>query len=194
LAIAILPGLKNTDNIAKCASLNNKVLMLHLPMEAMNNKDPYPTDYIIRTDMKPAKVDKILSGYLQKMPWVEGVNNHMGSKATSDPALMTVILKRLKKKGMFFLDSMTAHRSVCAPIAAKLNLPFVERDVFLDNVNTREAILKQITELAMKARANGSAIAIGHDRELTLRILKEQIPLLKEQGFEIVNVKSLLKQ
>ena len=66
---------------------------------------------------------------------------------------------------------------------------FFNRVVFLDNINTKKEIEKQIFILAQKARKKGSAIAIGHGRELTLQVLKEQIPLLKEQGFEIVRVK-----
>lgn len=194
LAIAILPSLRYTDEIAKCASINGKTVMLHLPMEAQHNKDLYPVDYLIKTSMKPAKVEKILNGYLQKMPWIEGVNNHMGSKVTEDRVLMQVILKRLKKKNLFFLDSMTAQHSVCNEIAGGLGLPFTQRDIFLDNINTREEIIKQIVALAARARKNGSAIAIGHDRSLTLQVLKEQIPILKEQGFDIVNVKTLLRK
>ena len=118
----------------------------------------------------------------------------MGSKATEDMPLMKVILRRIKKKGLFFVDSMTAPKhSICAAVANELSLPFAQRDVFLDNINTKEEIVKQIVVLAQKARKKGYAIAIGHDRTLTLQVLEEQIPLLKEQGFDIVSIKDLLK-
>jgi len=72
-------------------------------------------------------------------------------------------------------------------------LPFGKRDIFLDNITTREEIIKQIVELAKKAHHRGYAVAIGHDRHLTMQVLKEEIPLLEEQGFKIVSIKSLLK-
>ncbi len=194
LAIAILPRLPHSNDIAKCASLYDKTIMLHLPLQAYHNNDPYPTDYIIKTDMKPAKVEKLVNAILDKMPYIEGVNNHMGSRATEDKNLMTLILRRLKKKNLFFVDSMTApNHSVCNEIAKDLNLSFARRDVFLDNINTREEILNQMQSLMNKAKTKGYAIAIGHDRELTMKIIAEQIPLLRKQGFAIVSVKDLLK-
>ena len=78
-------------------------------------------------------------------------------------------------------------------LADEMGLAFGKRDVFLDNINTREAITKQIMILAQKARRRGYAVAIGHDRHLTMQVLKEEIPLLEKQGFQIVSIKELLK-
>jgi polysaccharide deacetylase 2 family uncharacterized protein YibQ len=167
--------------------------MLHLPLEALHNYDLYPQDYVIKTNMSPGLVSKILDEDLAQLPSIEGVNNHMGSKATGDRSLMMVILRKIKKKGLFFVDSMTAHNSVCAGLADEMDLAFGKRDVFLDNVNTREAIIKQVLALAQRARRKGYAVAIGHDRHLTMQVLKEEIPLLEREGFKIVSIKELLK-
>jgi len=193
LAVSILPGLRHTRDVAACAKLNHKLTMLHLPLEAYHNNDLYPSDYIIKTSMKPSLVSKIIDDDLEQLPSVEGVNNHMGSKATEDSSLMRIILKKLKSRGLFFVDSMTAHHTVCAWLADEMGVTFGKRDVFLDNVNTREAITKQIMALAQKARRRGYAVAIGHDRHLTMQVLKEEIPLLEAQGFEFVSIKTLLK-
>jgi len=193
LAVSILPGLRHTKDIADCAHVNHKLTMLHLPLEALHNYDFYPPDYIIKTAMKPALVSKIVDEDLAQLPSIEGVNNHMGSKATEDKSLMKIIFKKIKKKGLFFVDSMTAHNTVCAALADEMGLAFGKRDVFLDNVNTREAITKQIMILAQKARRRGYAVAIGHDRHLTMQVLKEEISLLEHQGFEFVSIKELLR-
>ena len=194
LAVSILPGLRHTKDVARCAGLYHKMTMLHLPLEALYNNDFYPSDYIIKTTMTTALVQKILDDDLNQLPSVAGVNNHMGSKATGDRPLMKIIFKRLKKKDLFFVDSMTARNSVCSGLASEMNLAFGRRDVFLDNINTREAIIKQIMTLAQRARRRGYAVAIGHDRRLTMQVLKEQIPLLEAQGFTIVSIKDLLKK
>jgi len=128
------------------------------------------------------------------LPSIEGVNNHMGSKATEDKYLMKLIFKDIKKRGLFFVDSMTAHNSVCTWLSDEMGLTFGKRDVFLDNINSREAIIKQIILLAQKARHRGYAVAIGHDRHLTMQVLKEEIPLLEKQGIKFVSIKELLKK
>lgn len=193
LAISILPGLRHTKDIANCAQVNHKLAMLHLPLEALHNYDFYPPDYIIKTSMKPSLVSKIVDEDLAQLPSIEGVNNHMGSKATEDKALMRLIFKKIKKKGLFFIDSMTAPHTVCAVLADEIGLAFGKRDVFLDNINTREAITKQFIILAQKAHRRGYAVAIGHDRRLTMQILKEEIPWLESHGFKIVSIKELLR-
>ena len=193
LAVSILPGLRHTKDVASCAKLYHKLAMLHLPLEAMHNYDFYPPDYIIKTTMKPELVSKIVDEDLGQLPSIEGVNNHMGSKATGNRPLMKIIFKKLKKRGLFFIDSMTSHYSVSAALAGEMGLSYGKRDVFLDNINTKEAITKQIMVLATKARHRGYAVAIGHDRHLTMQVIKDEIPLLERQGFEIVSIKTLLK-
>lgn len=194
LAISILPGLRHTKDVANCAKLYNKLTMLHLPLEALHNYDFYPPNYIIKTSMDPTLVSKIVEEDLNQLPSIEGVNNHMGSKATADRALMKVIFRIIKKKGLFFVDSMTSHYSVSAALADEMGLAYGKRDVFLDNINNRSAIAKQFVALAQKARRRGYAVAIGHDRPVTMQHLKEEITWLEHQGFEIVSIKELLKQ
>jgi len=194
LAISILPNLRHSNDIMKCASIYDKDIMLHLPLEPYHNPDLYPDNYLISTKMSSVKVESLIDSTFKKMPLILGVNNHMGSKATEDRPLMRIILKKIKKKGLFFVDSMTApHHSICGQLADEMKVPFGQRDVFLDNINTKEAIEKQLVDLAQKARRKGYAIAIGHDRQLTMQILEDEIPILEKQGFKIVHVKELLR-
>lgn len=194
MTIAVLPNLRHTNDIQECAKSAGKDIILHLPMEPYNNNDHYPDNYLLTTTMPAAEVNRLLEDTLNKMPLIIGVNNHMGSRATEDKALMRLIYKQIKKRKLFYVDSMTSpHKSVCAEVAADMNIPFGQRDVFLDNVNTREAIKIQVNQLAQKARKKGYAVAIGHDRELTLQVLKEELPLLEQQGFTIVRMKDLVK-
>ena len=193
IAVSILPGLRHTKDIATCAQENHKLAMLHLPLEAFHNADIYPANYIIKTNMSPGLVSRIVDGDLAQLPSIEGVNNHMGSKATESRYLMKIIFRKIKKKGLFFVDSMTASGTVCAALADEMSVSFGKRDVFLDNVNTRGAIIKQIMELAQKAHRRGYAVAIGHDRHLTMQVIKDEIPYLESKGFQIVSIKELIK-
>ncbi len=193
LAVSILPGLRHTKDVANCAKMYHKLTMLHLPLEAMHNYDFYPPNYIIKTSMSPSLVSQIVVQDLDQLPSIEGVNNHMGSKATGDRALMKIIFRIIRKKGLFFVDSMTSRYSVSAALADEMGLAYGKRDVFLDNLNNKEAIAKQFMVLAQKARRRGYAVAIGHDRPVTMKILKEEISWLESQGIQIVSIKDLLK-
>jgi len=193
IAVSILPGLRHTKDVANCAQQNHKLAMLHLPLEAFHNGDIYPPNYIIKTSMSPGLIASIVDEDLDQLPSIEGVNNHMGSKATESRYLMKIVFRRIKKRGLFFVDSMTASGTVCAALAQEMGLSFGKRDVFLDTDNTREAITRQIMELAQKAHRRGYAVAIGHDRRLTMQVIKDEIPLLESKGFKIVSIKELIK-
>lgn len=192
VTFSVLPDLRHSTDVAECVHANRQSVMLHLPMEPHYNADHYPDDYIITTEMKKSKVESIIEKDLENVPYAEGINNHMGSKATESIPLMTVIFAKLKAQGLFFIDSLVTEKSVCSALAKTSQLPFAQRDVFLDNVNEREYIEGQFAHLAEVARTKGYAIAIGHDRKLTLDIIKEQTELLESQGFQFVAAKDLL--
>lgn len=193
LSVSILPKLPHSADIATCAHAHHKEVMLHLPLEPHEVFENYPTDYLITTKMNKEKINEILNENLDSIPFVRGVNNHTGSKATENRRVMSIIFTTLKKRGLFFVDSLVTPDSVCREVAQKFKIPFATRDVFLDNENNRAYIENQFAELAQEAKRKGFAIAIGHDRPLTLQIIKEQTGLLENQGFKFVTVKELIK-
>jgi len=190
--VSILPNLEFSRRTAYCAHQHDKEIMVHLPLEPHKNSEKYPEDYIIKTSMPDKMIITRLEESLANIPFADGVNNHMGSKATEDRRTMKLILNDLKSRGMFFVDSRVTTKSVVAKVAAEIKLPCASRDVFLDNDNDRKHIEAQFVALAKKAKKNGAAIAIGHARPLTWQVVREQLKKLSEQGYEIVTVNDIL--
>ncbi len=193
VTVAVLPHLPHSRDIANCAYQYQKEVMLHFPMEPHWNMDKYPEDYIVKTSMTRTKVEKLLDDAIASVPHLVGINNHMGSKATEDRRLLSIIFERLKTRRLFFVDSYVTNQSIADSVAKDKEVRFARRDVFLDNQNERAYIEKQFAEVARIAKEKGTAIAIGHDRTLTLEIVKEQTKLLRSQGFEIVPVNHLIE-
>ncbi len=193
LAVAVLPGLEHSRDIAECAYRNGKEVILHLPLEPHRYTETYPDNYIIKTSMNDAKIVRMVDHSLDSVPYLVGVNNHMGSKATEDKRVMSIVFNRLKQRGLFFVDSFVTSKTICRDLARKMKVGFARRDVFLDNKNERVYIEEQFAILAKEAHKKGFAIAIGHDRPLTLQIVKEQVELLERQGFKIVKITDLLQ-
>jgi len=193
IAVSILPDLPYSRTIADCAHDARKEIMLHLPMEPHVWHETYADDYVITTDMSPARIRQVIDTALQGVPYVQGMNNHMGSKATEDQALMTVVLHEMKRRNLFFIDSRVTLKSVVPSLAKRIGLPCAERKVFLDNEADRDYITGQFEELAERARREGWAIGIGHARPLTWAVTRDQFALLEKQGFRIISVTELLK-
>ena len=118
-------------------------------MEPIGNADPGPNAILVGLD--PDEFQRRLAWAFDRVPLAAGVNNHMGSRATSDPASMLKVLQEVRRRGLSFVDSRTSPLSVGDGLAAQLGIPHAARDVFLDNVPTTGAILAP----ARRSRAAG---------------------------------------
>jgi hypothetical protein len=116
----------------------------------------------------------------------------MGSYFTEKEDKMTYVLKELKKRGLFFLDSRTTSNSVGFRIAGELGVPAARKSVFLDNDPSSRAVKYQLERLIGIARYSGEAIGIGHPHDATLDILRDYASVLKTE-FKVVPVSELMK-
>lgn len=181
LTYSILPHSRYQRELAKDAFRRGYQVMLHLPMEP--NEYPWvdPGPGALLTGMTPDERIAQLKIDLAAVPHIQGVNNHMGSKMTAMADQMRQIFTILKKRDLFFIDSRTTAATQCRSAARLFNLAFAERDVFLDHVQSREAIAKQIEEFINVAEINGRAIAIGHPHPETHAVLSEKMPEIRER-------------
>lgn len=154
-------------------------IMLHLPMEPNNYPTVNPGPGALLASMRPDELIAQLNANLDGIPNLKGVNNHMGSKLTASSEQMRQIFSILKKRNLFFVDSRTTADSLCRPSAELLHLPFAERDVFIDHLQTPEFVRKQIRLLIKRAQRQGYAIGIAHPHPVTLHVLAEMLQELK---------------
>jgi hypothetical protein len=191
MTFSVLPGINYSGSLARELSQRGFEIILHLPLEPHENQAV--ENNTILTSMDEAKIKEIIDLDLSSIQFAKGVSNHMGSKATEDPKTMNIIFNELKNKHLYFLDSFVTGKSVGQELANKINIKFAKRDVFLDNVLDAKYIRQQIYQLKIKARQKGEAIGIGHDRKITLEILKEVMPELEKEGYKFVFVSELVK-
>jgi|GEM_PF-920521 len=193
VTFSILPNLDYSTQIANLANSWGREIILHLPLEPKNKELERQEKFTILTSMSPKEILRILDTAIKSIPYLKGVSNHQGSLATEDRRVMGIILNELKKRNLYFLDSLVTNKSVCREIAQELNLNFLQRDIFLDNIDDIEYIKGQLLKLARVAQTKGFAIGIGHVHTKTLEALKEFYPLLEEKGIEFVYLSDLLK-
>jgi uncharacterized protein len=181
LTLALLPHSPYRKSIAEAAHRKGLELMLHLPMEPLGYPEVDSGPGTLHMGMAPDELLETLNRNLDSVPYIRGVNNHMGSKLTADAERMYQIFSILKKRGLYFVDSRTSEESVCQPSARLFQLPFAQRDVFLDHHPEPAFIRKQLRELVRVARRRGDAVGIGHPHRATYRILKEELASLQEE-------------
>ena len=191
ITYAILPLLRYSSYYGDLSLKTGAEVILHLPLDTV--QDQIPGRGLIVDTMSPEDILSMLARDLDSVPNHVGVNNHMGSRGTANREMMTIILKELKRRGLFFLDSYTTRESVVPSVGREIGIPILARGVFLDNDDSRPAIRVQLNQLRTVAREKGNAIAIGHYRKNTLEVLAEEIPRFENQGFEIITLKEMLK-
>ncbi len=178
---SILPFSPFQETITKAAGLRHVEIMLHLPMEPDEYPKIDPGPGALLTSMSPDELIRQLTLDIRSVPGIKGVNNHMGSKMTAVSSQMHQIFSVLRKEDLYFIDSRTSVNTLCKPSARLLQIPFAERDIFLDHVTTTEFVRKQLGKLIQKAQQDGYAIGIGHPHLVTYRVLKEMLPELQKK-------------
>ncbi len=186
LNISVLPNAPNAAEAARLANARGFQVLCHLPMEPEKYPRISPGGEAILTSMSDEEIRRTAFDDYRLVPFAAGANNHMGSKATSDPRVVRDVMAAMLRAGAFFIDSRTSPRSVVEPIAREMNVPTAARDVFLDADQNEAAIVRQLNELASVADADGVAIGIGHVHPLTVRILQRELPKLERRGYRFV--------
>ena len=193
VTVAVLPFLKHSKDVANFAHEAGLEVLLHIPMEPKDLAENDPGKGALLVNMEIKDIRSVLNEDMDEIPYITGVNNHIGSRFTEDASLMKEVLAVVKERGFFFLDSKTTDKSKALSIAKKAGVKSAGRNVFLDNEQDKEYIKGQFRELIGIAKKRGKAIAIGHPHAATLTALEEMIPEFKREGVEVVRVGELIE-
>jgi len=155
-----------------------KTYMIHLPLEAYRFARVETNTLDVNDTLE--EIDERIKEIRYFFPNAKFINNHTGSKFTSNKSAMKKLLYSLKKYHFYFLDSKTAPHSQAEAVAKELNLTVLSRDVFLDNIGDVNYIKNQLKEAVRIAKKRGYAIAIGHPRKATFEALKKSKDILKD--------------
>ncbi|MDX9813439.1 MAG: divergent polysaccharide deacetylase family protein [Sulfurimonas sp.] len=161
--------------------------MVHLPMEALhfNAEEPHTLRVSDSKEMVYKRVQKIK----ELFPQVKYINNHTGSKFTSDKKAVQRLYDAFEAQGINLIDSRTIASSKIEEVMHEHGKKYVGRDIFLDHEQDKNYVKNQI-KLAIKfAKNHGSAIAIGHPHKNTIEALKESKKLFDE--VELVQIDRL---
>jgi polysaccharide deacetylase 2 family uncharacterized protein YibQ len=191
LTFSVLPHLRYSAATAVDAHNAGREVMLHLPMEPATPARPGKGE--IKVGMGRNEVRRILRADLSFVPHAAGVNNHMGSLATTDPKLMAAVMDALAEHQLYFVDSRTTAGSVALDVARRRGLPAFYRSVFLDDIETVHYTLGQLREFRRVIEEQGAALAIGHPYPTTLAALARFIPELEKDDIQLVPASQLVR-
>ena len=162
--------------------------MIHLPMQALGGfKGAEIGTLTVNDDYE--KIAKKLQSIKRDFPNLKYINNHTGSRFTSDAAAMDRMMRAVRDENLIFVDSKTTSPTKVYGAAKKYSMPYTARDVFLDHDGSKAAVRKQLKYAVELAKKRSYAIAIGHPHKNTIEVLQESSKLLQE--VDVVYLKDL---
>lgn len=191
ITFSILPHTEFSTEFSFRAALQNREVMLHMPMESLNGEALGVGPLL--SSMYPQQLQNALFAALSTVPHAVGVNNHMGSKLTQMTLPMQTVMRTLHSNNMFFIDSRTTKFTKAGLIAEQLGVNAATRHVFLDHEPNEAFLTKQFTHLLTRARRQGKAIGIAHPHPITLSFLQQAVENLPED-IEIITVSDYLRE
>jgi polysaccharide deacetylase 2 family uncharacterized protein YibQ len=193
VACAFLPYGPYTAALASQAHAHRKEIMLHLPMQAVDQGNKRVEEGTLTLDMTEQQFLNTLANELAAVPYVSGLNNHKGSLLTRHPGYMAWLMQAINgRNDLFFVDSRTTKATVASQLATEYGVPNISRNVFLDNDPDPDAVRLQFRKLIAIARRDGTALGIGHPFPGTLNILKEELENLQRHGVQLLPVSQLI--
>jgi hypothetical protein len=188
VTFAIFPEMKNSITTMERAHAQGRESIIHVPMEPLGYPQVNPGKNAILVQMKPAEITRLVSRFLDQMHLSIGINNHMGSLATTDPDVMGAVMNALRDKDKLFLDSRTSNVSVAYQVAQKAHIQAFRNDIFLDSPDVSSSTMEsKIRQLETMSASDPHLIAITHcHSHEKLVYLVQFIERMRKAGFTLV--------
>lgn len=190
ITYAILPHLKYSKKLAHIAHTEGKELILHAPMANIDRLPLGPGG--LKKNQTKRQIQRTLQDAIVSVPYIKGINNHMGSSLTQMEKPMYWVMQLLKQHELYFVDSRTTSKTVAWRIAEQQGVPSLARDIFLDHERTWSFVDSQFKSAISFAKKYGHVVVIAHPYSVTLDYLEKALPELKYQGVRLVRASTLI--
>lgn len=174
---SIWPESTHAVMVAVLAHEKGLPVYLHQPMEALprNGQKVDIGKSGLYTSMTYEQMRDVLYQNLLSLPYVQGMNNHMGSKFSLDKNAIIKFYKAVQDIKPYFLvlDSITTPQSKIYRIGKENGFLVAKRDIFIDNEADKKSILQELDHAHELAKKHKRVVVIGHVRKATVQALKE---------------------
>jgi len=192
IAFSVLPFCSHSIGAARKIHRAGREVLLHLPMEPLEYPERDPGKGVLLISMNEREMRSQVEEDLRAVPFVRGVNNHMGSRLMQDRQKLKVLFSKLRERGLYFIDSLTTADSKAAEVAGETGVPFASREVFIDHARDREMVFRNMKDLLKKKGQRQSLLVIGHPYPETIQALKTFLPRLQSAGVEVISLSELI--
>ena len=169
-------------------------LLVQVPMEPFDypNNDPGPHTLLTSANAEANKAN--LNWVLERFDQYVGVINYMGARFASDELAGSEFMTELKNKGLLYVENGSSGRSHLNTIASKMSIPNLRSDLVIDFRGRPSDIETRLVQLESIAQESGSALGVASAFPTSIRSISDWTQSLRQRGFALVPVTTLLKQ
>ncbi len=193
VTLAFLPYGRDLQHWINLARAAGHEVLLNLPMEPLDYPANDPGPNTLLTALSPDQNQSRLNWILSRVTGYVGVTNHMGSRFTASEEAMAPVIETLRSRGLLFLDSREAARSMGAILATRSQVPRAIVDRFVDKrVASRAVIDANLAEVERVAIEKGVALAMGQQYPVTIERLRVWLDTLDDKGIALAPISAMV--
>jgi polysaccharide deacetylase 2 family uncharacterized protein YibQ len=169
------------DNVATARSLGHEAL-LGLPLEPLDYPRQDPGPLTLLTSLDPSLNADRLMTLMGKASGYVGFVAIMGARFESENSSLMPMLETLKQRGLMFADDKPPEKSIVAPLAAQMKLPWAAGNSVIDSESDPAAIDRALAGLEASAKRGGAALGIAALSPALLDRIAAWFPSLDDKG------------
>lgn len=193
VTLAFAPYGDGIDRLAARARQAGHEVALQVPLEPYDYPDNDPGPHTLLTGLSTDQNRDRLHWVMARFVGYVGVLNYMGARFTASDTALRPILGELRDRGLVYIDDGSSPRSIAGRVAGDVGLPFAQADLVIDAIPSKEAIDKQLAELAKIAHDKGLAVGVASGLPVTIDALDAWASSAAAQGITLVPVTAAVK-
>ena len=194
ISLAFAPYGNSLSRWTQKARSQGHELLIQIPMEPFDypNNDPGPHTLLTSAGSDTNKAN--LSWVLARFDSYVGVINYMGARFSSDELAGSDFMRELRANGLLYVENGSSGRSRLNAIASNMDVPNLRADLVIDFRGRASDIETRLIQLETIAQEKGAALGIASAYPASIRSISDWTQSLRQRGFALVPVTTLLQQ
>ncbi|MBD3391151.1 MAG: hypothetical protein GF418_03755 [Chitinivibrionales bacterium] len=194
LTVSLRPSVKKSAWTAQAADQYNKEVVIQLALEPLVRSNAHASLPMIMVHHSADKIRDIVDSACDAIPNFAGFNNLLGSRALEDPRVMGIVLREIKKRHGYFIETKTARRSVVPSKVREIELPYTRVTSRVPENESARDIEEHLRHLCVVAQKKGTVLAAAQASQDLVAALDAMRDAFRQNGIRLVHVSEIVTQ
>jgi len=191
LTISLNPLSSKSVWTAQAAGQYNKEVVIRLAFEPLVKVAVPPSLPFIMIHFSADSIRHLIAQSVSSIPNFSGFINVFGSRAMEDSRIMDIVLREVKKRHGYFVETMEARNSVAASLSASLGLPYAAVTSRIPPSARGRDIEEQLAHQCIVAQKRGRVLVLARASAEFAESIRRMLDTFRQNGIRLVYVSEL---